>query len=89
MDESRKTQVERQAKIGTVVSAAMDKTIVVRVERTTIHGLYRRYVKKSKKFAAHDEANQCNVGDVVSIVACRPLSRTKCWRLKQIVKRAD
>jgi len=76
-------------KTGVVVSNAMDKTVVVRVERTYMHPLYQRYVKNSRKLTAHDEENQCNVGDVVSIVSCRPLSRTKRWRLKEIVKRAE
>jgi len=79
----------QQVKTGVVVSDAMDKTIVVRVERTYMHPLYRRYLKKSKKFTAHDEQNQCNVGDVISIVSCRPLSKRKRWRLREIVKRAE
>lgn len=79
----------QQVKQGVVVSNAMDKTVVVRVERTYLHPLYQRYVKKSKKFTAHDEQNQCNVGDVVSIVSCRPLSKRKRWRLREIVKRAE
>ena len=80
---------DRQTKTGVVVSNKTDKTITVRVQQTYIHPLYRRYVKKSKKFTAHDEQNQCNEGDVVSIVSCRPLSKTKRWRLKEVVKRAE
>ena len=80
---------ERQTKTGVVVSNKTDKTITVRVEQTFKHPLYLRYMRKSRKFTAHDEQNQCNEGDVVSIVSCRPLSKTKRWRLKEIVKRAQ
>jgi small subunit ribosomal protein S17 len=87
--EQTATRGARQVKTGVVVSNAMEKTVVVRVERTYKHPLYQRYVKSSRKLTAHDEQNQCNVGDVVSIVSCRPLSRTKRWRLKEVVKRAE
>jgi small subunit ribosomal protein S17 len=79
----------RQTKVGRVVSSKMDKTVVVAVEETTTHRLYHRYMKKTKKFHAHDEENQCNVGDVVEIVSSRPLSKTKRWRVREIVKRAQ
>lgn len=79
----------RQVKTGRVVSTKMDKTVVVVVEQTVTHRLYHRYMKKTKKFHAHDEENQCNVGDVVEIVSCRPLSKTKRWRVREIVKRAQ
>ena len=78
----------RQVKVGRVVSNKMEKTVVVAVEETTTHRLYHRYMKKTKKFHAHDEENQCNVGDVVEIVSSRPLSKTKRWRVREIVKRA-
>ena len=64
---------------GTVVSDKMDKTIVVRVERRVMHPLYKKYIRSSKKYAAHDEANACKVGDVVRIEECRPISRRKRW----------
>jgi small subunit ribosomal protein S17 len=79
----------RQVKVGRVVSDKMDKTVVVTVEETVTHRLYHRYLKKTKKFHAHDEANQCKVGDVVEIVSSRPLSKTKRWRVREIVKRAQ
>jgi small subunit ribosomal protein S17 len=79
----------RQVKVGRVVSNKMDKTAVVAVEETVTHRLYHRYMKKTKKFHAHDEENQCNVGDTVEIVSSRPLSKTKRWRVREIVKRAQ
>jgi small subunit ribosomal protein S17 len=79
----------RQVKVGRVVSNKMDKTIVVAVENTVTHPLYQRTMKRTKKFHAHDEENTCNIGDVVEIVSSRPLSRTKRWRLREVVKRAE
>ena len=64
---------------GVVVSAKQDKTVVVSVERQVMHPVYKKFVKKSKKFAAHDENNQCKEGDVVSIVESKPYSKTKTW----------
>lgn len=82
--ESRKS-----AKVGVVTSSAADKTIVVKVENFVMHPLYRRFVRTSTKFMAHDEENSCNVGDRVLIEECRPLSRRKRWRLRKIVERAQ
>ena len=79
----------RQVKTGRVVSNKMDKTVVVEVGDTFTHRLYHRTIKKTKKFHAHDEENRCNVGDVVEIVSSRPLSKTKRWRVREIVKRAE
>ena len=79
----------RQTKVGRVVSNKMDKTVVVVVEETVTHRLYHRYLKKTKKFHAHDEENRCNVGDEVEIVSSRPLSKTKRWRVREILKRAQ
>jgi small subunit ribosomal protein S17 len=79
----------RQVKVGRVVSDKMNKTVVVAVEETVTHRLYHRYLKKTKKFHAHDEENRCKVGDVVEIVSSRPLSKTKRWRVLEIVKRAQ
>jgi small subunit ribosomal protein S17 len=79
----------RQVKVGRVVSNKMDKTVVVAVADTVTHRLYHRTMKKTKKFHAHDEENRCNVGDVVEIVSSRPLSKTKRWRVREIVKRAE
>jgi small subunit ribosomal protein S17 len=79
----------RQVKVGRVVSNKMDKTAVIAVENTVTHPLYQRTMKRTKKFHAHDEENRCNVGDVVEIVSSRPLSRTKRWRVREILKRAE
>ncbi len=79
----------RQVKVGRVVSNKMQKTVVVAVEITVTHRLYHRHLKKTKKFHAHDEENRCNIGDVVEIVSSRPLSKTKRWRVREIVKRAE
>jgi small subunit ribosomal protein S17 len=75
-------------KVGQVVSAKMQKTIVVEVTRRVPHPLYKRIVTKRKKFYAHDEQGQAKVGDIVRIIECRPLSRLKRWRLEDIVRRA-
>ena len=79
----------RQVKVGKVVSNKMDKTVVVAVEKTVTHRLYHRGMKRTSKFAAHDEENRCNVGDTVEIVSSRPLSRTKRWRVREILQRAE
>jgi small subunit ribosomal protein S17 len=81
-------QGRRQVKVGTVVSSKMDKTVVVSVANTITHALYHRTMKRTKKFHAHDEENRCKVGDVVEIVSSRPLSKTKRWRVREILKRA-
>jgi small subunit ribosomal protein S17 len=81
-------QGNRKTKVGRVVSDKMDKTIVVSVERLTRHPLYKRVVRASSKFAAHDELNAARVGDTVLIEESRPLSRTKRWRLVEVVSRA-
>jgi small subunit ribosomal protein S17 len=92
MEESTQERGEdgdrRQVKVGTVVSAKMSKTIVVRVDRPVMHRLYHRAMKRSSKFMAHDEENSCREGDVVSLVASRPLSKNKRWRVKEILERA-
>jgi small subunit ribosomal protein S17 len=81
--------VEQRRKIfvGEVVSNRMQKTITVQVERRVRHPIYERVIKRSKKFHVHDEHNQCQIGDVVRIVETRPLSKTKCWRLLEIIQR--
>lgn len=78
----------RKQKTGVVVSTKMDKTIAVKVERRLMHPLYGKFVKRSKKFFAHDEENTCNLGDVVRISETRPLSKMKRWRLVEIIERA-
>jgi len=77
----------RKILLGEVVSNRMPKTITVQVERRVRHPMYERVVKRSKKFHAHDEHNQCQIGDVVRIIETRPLSKTKCWRLLEVVRR--
>lgn len=77
----------RKILLGEVVSNRMQKTITVEVERRVRHPIYERVVKRSKKFHAHDEQNQCQIGDIVRIVETRPLSKTKRWRLLEIVQR--
>ena len=78
----------RKQRVGVVVSNKMDKTISVTVERRLQHPIYGKFVKKSKKFMAHDEKNECNVGDTVRIMESRPLSKRKRWSLVEIVERA-
>ena len=78
----------RKEIVGKVVRNKMDKSIVVTVERKVMHPKYGKYVKKTSKFFAHDEKNECNLGDVVSIMETRPLSKLKRWRLLQIVEKA-
>jgi small subunit ribosomal protein S17 len=80
-------QKRRKVLLGQVVSNRMQKTITVRVERRLRHPIYERVVKRSKKFHAHDENNQCQIGDQVRIIETRPLSKTKRWRLLEIVRR--
>ena len=81
-------QNRKVTKTGTVISDKMDKTIVVNVERQYKHPLYKKIVRKHKKFQSHDENNDCKVGDVVLIEECRPLSRNKRWTLSKIIERS-
>ena len=74
---------------GRVISDKMDRTITVMVERRVKHPLYGKYIRRSTKLHVHDENNDCNIGDEVTISECRPLSKTKSWRLTEIVKRAS
>lgn len=81
--------VRRQQKVGRVVSNKMDKTIIVSVESLKKHRIYKRTFKQTKRFHAHDEENTCQIGDLVRIVESRPLSKTKRWRLVEIIKRGS
>jgi small subunit ribosomal protein S17 len=74
--------------VGIVKSDKMNKSIVVAVETTALHPLYKKYVKRIKKVKAHDEANEAKVGDRVRVVECRPISKDKCWKLAAIVEHA-
>lgn len=78
----------RKSRIGLVVSDKMDKTIVVAVVRKVKHPLYKKYITRTKKFKAHDELNQCGIGDKVRIIETRPISKDKCWRLAEIIEKA-
>jgi small subunit ribosomal protein S17 len=78
----------RKTRIGTVVSDKMDKTIVVAIETSVQHQLYNKIVKRTYKLKAHDEKNECGVGDTVKVMECRPLSKDKRWRLVEILEKA-
>lgn len=78
----------RKERIGTVVSNKMDKSIVVMVERRLKHPIYGKFIKRTTKFMAHDEQNECNIGDIVRIMETRPISRKKRWRLVEIIEKA-
>ena len=78
----------RKERIGTVTSNKMDKSVVVSVERKVKHPKYGKFVKKTSTFVAHDEKNECGIGDTVKIMETRPLSKTKCWRLVEIIEKA-
>ncbi|KWW29483.1 MAG: 30S ribosomal protein S17 [bacterium P3] len=78
----------RKERIGVVVSNKMDKSIVVLVERKVKHPMYGKFVKKSTRLMAHDEKNECGIGDTVRIMETRPLSKNKCWRLVEVVEKA-
>ena len=73
---------------GKVVGDKMDKTVTVLVERKVMHAIYGKIIRRTQKFHAHDEKNECHVGDTVLIQECRPLSRTKSWRVSQLVQKA-
>ncbi len=78
----------RAFRIGQVVSDKMDKTVVVKIDRRIQHPLYKRIVSRSTKLVAHDETNACRLGDVVKVTSTRPLSKTKRWRVAEIIERA-
>lgn len=78
----------RKERTGVVTSNKMDKSIVVSVVKRVKHPMYGKFVLQTKKFVAHDEKNECNIGDTVRIMETRPLSKTKCWRLVEIIERA-
>lgn len=78
----------RKVREGVVVSDKMDKSIVILVERKVKHPIYGKFLKRSTKFMAHDEKNECHIGDRVRIMETRPLSKNKCWRLVEILERA-
>ena len=77
----------RKERSGIVVSNLMDKSITVLVERRVKHKMYGKFIKKSKKFFAHDEKNICGIGDIVSIMETKPMSKNKCWRLIKVIEK--
>jgi small subunit ribosomal protein S17 len=87
-DEQR-TRARRKVRTGVVVSDAMDKTVLVRIDRQVRHSLYGKTVRRASKLAAHDEGNEAHVGDTVRVMETRPLSKTKRWRVVEIVERAE
>lgn len=89
METTTKTVAKRKkVLIGTVVSDKMEKTAVVNVIRTVQHPLYKKTVKKSKRYKIHDEGNECQTGDQVRLIECKPISKDKCWRLLEVVTKA-
>lgn len=82
------TRNDRKEKVGVVVSNKMEKSIVVLVERKVMHSKYGKFVKKTTRFMAHDEKDESNIGDTVRIMESRPISKTKCWRVVEIIERA-
>ena len=86
---SETTRAFRKTRVGQVVSDKMDKTIVVAIEDSVQHKLYKKIVKRTYKLKAHDENNECGVGDTVKVMECRPLSKDKIWRLVEIIKKAE
>ncbi len=87
MAEQKRSKITRTL-TGRVVSDKMDKTVTVLVERRVKHPLYGKVIRRSKKYHAHDEANECHEGDVVVIEECRPLSKTKAWKVTKLVEKA-
>ena len=89
MSEATQTEIrQRKSRQGIVVSNRMDKTIVVQIDNKVMHPVYKKYVRKRVKYKVHDETNDARTGDTVLIEECRPLSRQKRWRLKNIIERA-
>ncbi|MCY3768567.1 MAG: 30S ribosomal protein S17 [Gammaproteobacteria bacterium] len=88
MNTETQPQTTKRLIQGNVISAACDKTITVLVERKVKHPLYKKYIRRSTKLHVHDENNECKTGDRVRVEACRPISKSKCWRLVEIVARA-
>jgi len=83
-----KARGKRRQLVGMVISDKMDKSVTVQVERLVKHKLYKKYIRRRTKFAAHDESNSCGIGDKVLITESKPISRTKRWRISRIVEKA-
>lgn len=84
-----RAEMKRKTKTGVVVSNSMEKSVVVEVKRTVLDPTYKKYVRHKKKFMAHDEKNECKVGDTVLIRECRPLSKRKHWRVDTVITQAS
>ena len=87
-DAAEASRTRRKVRVGVVVSDKMDKTVLVRIDRRVRHPLYKKTVARSNKLAAHDESNDAHVGDTVKVMETRPLSKSKRWRVVEIVERA-
>lgn len=87
-DNDKQTAKNQRVLVGRVVGNKMDKSVVVAVERRVKHDLYGKYVRRTTRIAAHDESNECNIGDYVEIAECRPISKTKAWRLVRVTEKA-
>jgi small subunit ribosomal protein S17 len=87
-EQDKSEQTSNRIVTGRVVSSAMEKTVTVLIERRVKHPLYGKFMRRSTKLHAHDENNECNAGDWVRVEQCRPLSKTKCWRLVEVVEKA-
>ena len=87
MSEENKESVERRV-IGKVISDKMDKTVSIAIERLVRHGVYGKYIRRTSKLKAHDEANECRIGDTVAVTECRPISKTKTWTVVEVLERA-
>ena len=88
MDGASREVRNKKVLIGTVVSDKMDKTVVVQVKRLFIHPRYKKFVRRNAKYKAHDERNQCGIGDKVQIIESRPISKDKHWRVSRIIEKA-
>jgi small subunit ribosomal protein S17 len=88
MTNSSDNRKQRKVRTGVVISNKMDKTVVVEISRTVLHPIYKKFVRRRKRFMVHDEDNRCRVGDEVMIVESKPLSRHKNWRVRKILKEA-
>lgn len=89
MSEQQELRGHRKTRVGVVVSDKMDKTVVVQIDTLVKHYAYQKYVRRRVKYKAHDERNECKLGDTVLIEECRPLSKEKRWRVKEITGRAE
>ena len=88
VDTTEVDRAKKKIRVGTVVSDKMQKTVVVQIERLVRHPVYKRYVRRRKRFKVHDEENQCRTGDVISFMETRPLSKDKRWRFVEFIERA-